>query len=76
MKEILDIIYKSAEQVTQNYFKLTTTYEPSGIVRERVFCYELYHQLRLVLGNNHLLLGRCLTGHLVNFILESGTENK
>ena len=55
MNEILDIICKSAGQVTQNYFKLTTTYEPSGIVRERVFCYELYHQLRLVLGNNHKL---------------------
>ncbi|HRN95285.1 MAG TPA: hypothetical protein PL084_11235 [Chitinophagales bacterium] len=55
MQDILEIICKAAGQVTQNYFKLTTTYEPSGIVRERVFCYELYHQLRLVLGNNHRL---------------------
>ncbi len=55
MQEILDIICKAAGQVTQNYFKLTTTYEPSGIVRERVFCYELYHQLRCVLGDNHKL---------------------
>lgn len=55
MEEILDIILKAAGQVTQNYFKLTTTYEPSGIVRERVFCYELYHQLRCVLGDSHKL---------------------
>lgn len=55
MQDILEIIQKAAGQVTQNYFKLTTTYEPSGIVRERVFCYELYHQIRLVLRNNHKL---------------------
>ncbi len=55
MRDILNNICKAGVQVTQNYFKLETTYEPSGIVRERVFCYELYHQLRLVLGDNHKL---------------------
>ena len=29
------------------YFRIATTYEPAGIVRERAFCYELYHQIRL-----------------------------
>jgi hypothetical protein len=55
MTHILKIIEKAAGKVTEDYFKLTTTYEPSGIVRERVFCYELYHQIRLQLGNNHKL---------------------
>ena len=53
--EIIEKIKKAAEKVTENYLKLTTTYEPSGIVRERVFCYELYHQLRLILGNSNML---------------------
>lgn len=55
IREIIDIINKAASQVTEDYLNLTTTYEPSGIVRERVFCYELYHQIRLILGNNHKL---------------------
>ena len=55
INEIIDIINMAASQVTQNYLNLTTTYEPSGIVRERVFCYELYHQIRLILGKNHKL---------------------
>jgi len=53
--EIIETIKKAASRVTENYLNLTTTYEPSGIVRERVFCYELYHQLRLTLGNSHKL---------------------
>jgi len=51
----LEIIICAAKQVTKDYLKLTTTYEPSGIVRERVFCYELYHQLRLILRDNNTL---------------------
>ena len=39
----------------RNFSNLKTTYEPSGIVRERAFCYELYHQLRLVQGEEHIL---------------------
>ena len=45
-KVYLDLIKRSLEKVAPGYFKLKTTYEPSGIVRERVLCYELYHQIR------------------------------
>lgn len=55
IEESIKIITEAAEQVTKNYLKLTTTYESSGIVRERIFCYELYHQLRIKLGNDHQL---------------------
>jgi len=55
VEEILKIICKAAEQVKVSYLDLKTTYEPSGIVRERVFCYELYHQLRLIIGDSHKL---------------------
>ena len=48
----LDIFGEALRRVSQRFYKVTTTYKPSGIVRERVFCYELYHQMRLVLGNN------------------------
>ena len=53
--EIIQLIAFAASQVADKYLKLTTTYEPSGIVRERVFCYELYHQLRLLVDNTQKL---------------------
>ena len=41
-----NILLEALEKVGIKYYKLETTYEPSGVVRERVFCYELYHQIR------------------------------
>ena len=46
VRQSVDLIKNALSQVGSDYFKLKTTFEPSGIVRERVFCYELYHQLR------------------------------
>ena len=46
LKKYFDLILCSLDNVEQPYYNLKTTYEPSGIVRERVFCYELYHQIR------------------------------
>jgi hypothetical protein len=42
-------------KVEPGFFRLATTYEPNGIVRERVFCYELYHQVRLTMGQDRTL---------------------
>jgi hypothetical protein len=50
-KKILRIVKKGIRNVGENYFKLKTTYEPNGIVRERAFCYELYHQIRKLQEN-------------------------
>ena len=46
--EYLNLIKEALNCVTAPYYNLETTYEPSGIVRERVFCYELYHQMRRI----------------------------
>lgn len=43
-KMIIECIKKSFNNITQDYFLLETTY--GEIKRERVFCYELYHQMR------------------------------
>ena len=50
VRRSLDLVRAGAENVKADYFRLTTTYDTSGIVRERVFCYELYHQMRLLMG--------------------------
>jgi hypothetical protein len=54
-REDIDLVKRSLEGIGKEYFKLITTYEPSGIVRERVFCYELYHQIRLNMGTDYAL---------------------
>ncbi len=61
MNRYIQKITQALDRIERPYFKLETTYEPSGIVRERVFCYELYHQLRLSMGND---LGLTLNGEI------------
>lgn len=46
-KEIfINLIGDALSLIKQEYYMVTTTYRPLGIVRERVFCYELYHRMR------------------------------
>jgi len=42
----IDLITDALDLVKKEYYKVPTAYEPMGNVRERVFCYELYHQMR------------------------------
>ena len=42
----LEVVQRALERIDQSFFKVVTAREPDGIVRERVFCYELYHQMR------------------------------
>lgn len=46
MEKYIQLVISALKNIGPEYFKLATTYEPSGIVRERVFCYELYHLIR------------------------------
>ena len=48
VESFVEMIKDSLDNVGDEYYKITTTYRTLGIVRERVFCYELYHQMRLV----------------------------
>jgi hypothetical protein len=54
-REYIDLFKKALPRIKPSYFRLTTTYEPSGIVRERVFCYELYHQIRSIMTDDKKL---------------------
>lgn len=56
LDENFKLIVDAANKVKQTYLLLPTTYEPKGIVRERVFCYEFYHQLRSLQGDECLLV--------------------
>jgi len=44
-------LIEAAEKVDAYYFQLPTAEGDKPIYRERVYCYELYHQLRCILGD-------------------------
>lgn len=56
VRQCVDLIKTALSQVELDYFKLETNYEPPGIVRERVFCYEFYHQIRKIMTDSDLKL--------------------
>jgi hypothetical protein len=43
---------KAIQNIDAHYFQLTVARNDELIYRERVYCYELYHQLRLLLGDD------------------------
>lgn len=50
--EYLPYIVEALNSVEQHYIKLPAIHQASGIIRERVFCYEFYHQLRNTIPHN------------------------
>jgi hypothetical protein len=71
---IIDLIQEAANKVPKSYLKVPTRSNPAGIVRERVFCYELYHQMRLGQGSEPFFV---INGEIDNRgILEFRKENR
>ena len=50
----LSSLKKACERVDNSYIKFHAAGSEEWIYRERVYCYELYHQLRCVLGESSL----------------------
>lgn len=46
MDEFTDIFCAAFQEITNEYFQLPVAGKEDPIYRERVYCYELYHQLR------------------------------
>lgn len=63
--EAFDIFYPALldaiSKIDKQYYKVKLAYFNQTIYRENVYCYELYHQLRLLLGNEFPFL---LSGEL------------
>lgn len=45
--DIIKVICNAISQVPKEYYKIKTS-EGESIIRERVFCYEFYHQIRKI----------------------------
>lgn len=52
--EFLSSLSKAIKKIESHYFRLPVAGKETPIYRERVYCYELYHQLRQLLGDNYL----------------------
>jgi hypothetical protein len=61
IQSFINLMVASLREVRSEYFNLITTDEESGIVRERVFCYEFYHRMRC---NMDETLGITLNGEV------------
>jgi len=48
----LESLKEAVRRIDRHYFQLDVADSKNPIYRERVYCYELYHQLRCILGNS------------------------
>lgn len=55
VRQYIDLVEDALTRVGPDYYLLPTTYRPRGITRERIYCYELYHQIRLLMRPHHTL---------------------
>ena len=47
--EYLSYVIEALNRIEQQYIRLPAIHKASGLIRERVFCYEFYHQMRCVI---------------------------
>ena len=51
-KRFIECLKEAGRRMDRHYFQLDVAGSEESIYRERVYCYELYHQLRCVLGDS------------------------
>lgn len=64
MSPYIQLLIAALNEVPQEYYKLRTTYDAAGIVRERVFCYEFYHHLRCIQDEHKDILPLIIHGEI------------
>lgn len=56
IENFINNFINAIENIKQDYYLLKTVYSEQGVQQERIFCYELYHQLRLKFNDVKLKL--------------------
>jgi hypothetical protein len=51
-KHFMRCLEEAGRRIDRHYFQLDVAGSEESIYRERVYCYELYHRLRYVLGDS------------------------
>jgi len=49
----MEQLKKALMMINENYIDISMYQLPDNKYRERVYCYELYHQLRKILGDHY-----------------------
>ena len=64
IERFLEILSRATAKIPDNYFWLPVADTEKLFYRERVYCYELYHQLRILLDKDEHLRSYSLGGEL------------
>lgn len=64
IERFVQLLIEATARVAEPYFLLPVAGKEDPIYRERVYCYELYHQLRLLLENEPALSRYALSGEI------------
>jgi len=51
-KHFMKSLEEAGRRIDKHYFQLDVAGSEESVYRERVYCYELYHQLRCILGDD------------------------
>jgi hypothetical protein len=64
IERFLELLVQATAQIPAHYFQLPAAGGGETIYRERVYTYELYHQLRTLLQTEHRLARYALSGEI------------
>ena len=75
IERFLKLLIEATARVPLHYFQLPVAEREDPIYRERVYCYELYHQLRTLLEDRDLP-ARCRRAAETHYALEPACERQ
>lgn len=58
VRQYIDLVKTALSNIDPDYFSFPTASSQQPIIRERVFCYEFYHQMRVLMTEDSQLLLR------------------
>ena len=64
IERFLQVLTAATERIPEEYFQLPVGHMEAPIYRERVYCYELYHQLRTLLEDDEQFSRYALSGEI------------
>ena len=64
IERFLQLLLETTSLIQPHYFQLPVAGVPEAILRERVYCYELYHQLRTLISREAMFANCALSGEI------------
>ena len=64
IERFLELLNQATARIPEDYFWLPVAYTDEQFYRERIYCYELYHQIRMLLAEDEDLRSYSLAGEV------------